>query len=266
MPFADLHDVRLFYTDDGPADGAPLLLVHGFGADSHDWVWHIPELSKGHRVIAVDLRGHGHSSAPESGYRPEDLAGDLLRLLDHLRIERVTAFGHSMGCLVVSVLAVEHAERVRALVCVDPGYGRPDSTAPFLAALADQMRIEPHQTALRNDEWCYTPVSPAFLRTWHARKILATPPHVLAAAFAAMFTGDEQFGIRSASEAYLAGRTCPVLSFTFDPEQSAWESSVLTHPRSQCVTWPGSGHRLHAERPAEFLLVVGDWLDNLDPG
>ena len=269
MPIADLGDVRLFYTDDGPtgtatAERPPLLLVHGFGADSHDWVWHIPALSEAHRVIAVDLRGHGYSSAPEDGYRPQDLALDLVRLLDLLGIERVVAFGHSMGGLVVSALAVEHPARVRALVCVDPGYGKQDALAPYLAGLAANMRDDAHRQALANDEWCYTPASPAFLRNWHARKILGTPPHVLAAAFTAMFSADDQMGIRSASEAYLAGRECPVLSFSFDPEQSAWEAALFKDPVSTTVTWAGSGHRLHAERPAEFLLVVQNWLERLD--
>ena len=141
MPFADLGDVRLFYTDDGDHEAPVVLLVHGFGADSHDWVWHIPELSRTRRVIAVDLRGtQGFSSAPESGYRPQDFAQDLVNLLDHLGIDRVIAFGHSMGGMIVSALAVEHSSRIAALVCVDPGYGRPDATAPYLGALAEQMR------------------------------------------------------------------------------------------------------------------------------
>ncbi|HXA57966.1 MAG TPA: alpha/beta hydrolase [Streptosporangiaceae bacterium] len=267
MPFADLGDVRLFYTDDGDHEAPVVLLVHGFGADSHDWVWHIPELSRTRRVIAVDLRGHGYSSAPESGYRPQDFAQDLVNLLDHLGIDRVIAFGHSMGGMIVSTLAVEHSSRITALVCVDPGYGQPDATAPYLGGLAEQMRAEPYRIALQNDEWCYTPVSPAFLRAWHARKILGTAPHALVAAFTAMFAADEQFGLRSAAEKYLAGRNCPVLAFHFDPAQSAWESSLFpsaTSHTSEAVTWQGSGHRLHAERPAEFLLVVKNWLDKLD--
>jgi hypothetical protein len=58
-----------------------------------------------------------------------------------------------------------------------------------------------------------------------------------------------------------------VLAFHFDPAQSAWESSLFpssTSHTSEAVTWQGSGHRLHAERPAEFLLVVKNWLEKLD--
>jgi pimeloyl-ACP methyl ester carboxylesterase len=267
MPFADLGDVRLFYTDDHPGDhthesAATLLLVHGWGADSHDWTWHIPDLSATHRVIAPDLRGHGHSSdpGPGSGYHPRALAADLIALLDRLGIEQVVAIGHSMGGQVVSCLAVEHPERVRALVCVDPAYGQPAEVADFLTGLVDGLRTDAHATALRMDASTYTPATPPFLAAWHARKILATPPHVLTELFAAMFTGTDQFGVRPASDEYLTRRSCPVLTCWATAEPAAWEANLFKHPDSSTVSWPGAGHRLHEERPAEFLLVVKNWI------
>ncbi|MFC6934854.1 alpha/beta fold hydrolase [Actinomadura yumaensis] len=177
MPFADLGDVRLFYTDDAastqslqsaesaehvPAPGRdPLLLVHGFAADSQDWAWHIEALrAAGHRVIAADLRGHGASSAPETGYRPEDLAGDLARLLDHLGVERVVAFGHSMGGMVVTALAHAHPERVRGLLCVDPAYGQPAEVAAFFPAMVDALGKDPHATVLGMEPVLYVPSTP----------------------------------------------------------------------------------------------------------
>jgi len=268
MPFAELGEVRLFYTDDGPPAGAgvPLLLVHGYGADSHDWVPHLPRLTAGHRVIAPDLRGHGYSSAPEAGYRPRELAADLVRLLDRLEVPRVTAFGHSLGALVVSALAVEHPGRVRALVCVDPGYGQPPDVAAAFPAMIEGLRADPYGTALANDAWCYTAASPPWLREWHRRKILGTAPHALAEGFAGMFSGDDQFGVRPAADAYLARRACPVLSCWSHAraESADWERGLFKHPASRALVWPGGGHRLHAERPAEFLHVATAWLAELD--
>ncbi|WP_433326592.1 alpha/beta fold hydrolase [Spirillospora sp. CA-294931] len=267
MPFADLADVRLFFTDDGEDGARPLLLVHGYGADSHDWAFHIPGLvAAGHRVVAPDLRGHGYSSAPAEGYRPRELASDLVALLDHLGIDRVTAIGHSMGTMVVSALAVEHPARVRALVCVDPGYGQPAEIAAAFPAMIEALRADPHAAALANDAWCYTPASPAFLREWHRRKILGTSPAALTQAFAGMYEGDDQFGTRPAADAYLARRACPVLSCWSQAQAASagWERGLFKHPASRAVVWPGGGHRLHAERPDEFLLVVQNWLEALD--
>jgi pimeloyl-ACP methyl ester carboxylesterase len=266
MAFADLEGVRLFYTDDGPSGAAtPLLLVHGWGADGHEWSWHIQRLSADRRVITPDLRGHGYSSAPASGFHPRDMAADLLRLLDHLGIDAVIAVGHSMGAQVVSILAVEHPSRVRALVCVEPGYGFDGAIAAALPEMARQLEEgDAGAVSVRMDEWSYTPASPPMLRIWHARRLLAMRPHVLAEAFAAMFTGPDQFGVRPAADAYLARRTCPVLSFWREPARSAWERGLFKDPASTAVTWPGSGHRLHEERPAEFVLVVTEWLTKLD--
>jgi pimeloyl-ACP methyl ester carboxylesterase len=267
MAFADLRHVRLFYTDDGPAEAAtPLLLVHGWGADGHEWSWHLPRLSAGRRVITPDLRGHGYSSAPAAGFHPRDMAADLLGLLDHLGVDKVIAVGHSMGAQVVSVLAVEHPARVRALVCVEPGYGFDGTVAaalPRLAARLGDAGPDAGAVAVRMDEWSYAPASPPMLRRRHARRLLAMPPHVLAEAFAAMFTGPDQFGVRPAADAYLAGRTCPVLSFWRDPARGAWEQGLFKDPASTAVTWPDAGHRLHEERPAEFVRVVTEWLARL---
>jgi pimeloyl-ACP methyl ester carboxylesterase len=278
MPFAELGDVRLFYSDDGPGHGdgegggegeggVPLLLVHGYAADSHDWAFHIPELASRYRVIAPDLRGHGYSSAPASGYRPRELAADLVRLLDDLGVEQVTAMGHSMGAVVVSALAVEHPDRVRALVCVDPGYGQPPEIAAAFPQMIEGLRGgDPYPTALANDAWCYTPASPPFLKEWHRRKLLGTSPVALAEAFAGMYEGDDQFCVRPASDAYLARRACPVLTLWSARQGAAarWERGLFKHPASRALVWPGGGHRLHAERPDEFLLVVTDWLAELD--
>ncbi|MEU5878291.1 alpha/beta hydrolase [Spirillospora sp. NPDC047279] len=269
MPFAELGDVRLFYTDDAPddavANGTTLLLVHGYAADSQDWAWHIAGLTAaGYRVVAPDLRGHGNSSAPATGYRPADLAADMIALLDHLGVDRVIALGHSMGTMVVSTLAVEHAARIRALVCVDPAYGMPAEIAAFMPAMVEGLLKDPVPAVLGMEPVLYTPVTPAHVRTAHARKIQATPEHVLKQAFPAMFTDEGRWATRPESEAYLAGRDCPVLACWADPARAAWEAEQFKHPASRAVSWPAAGHRLHEERPAEFLLVVKKWLKELD--
>lgn len=260
--FFEVSGARLFYTDDG--SGAPLLLVHGWGADSHQWVHHLPELTTEHRVIAPDLRGHGYSTAPPSGNTPAAMAEDLAALLDRLGVAECVAVGHSMGAVVASHLAVEHPRLVRALVAVDPGYGYPPeigrNSLRLLAALRGR---DPVAAAVRIDRWCYTPDSPAWLREWHRRRLLATSPQVLAEAFEALWSGPEAIGTRQAADAYLVRRGCPVLSFWASPEQAAWEESLLKHPASRVLHWQDSGHRLHEERPAAFVAALSDWLRSL---
>jgi pimeloyl-ACP methyl ester carboxylesterase len=114
VPFAELDDVRLFYTDEGAGD-PPILFVHGFSCDSHDWTWQLPHFVARHRVLAVDIRGHGRSSVPSDGYDPVQFAADLAALLEQIDVPSVVAIGHSLVGVIVSALAVEHPERVRAV-------------------------------------------------------------------------------------------------------------------------------------------------------
>jgi pimeloyl-ACP methyl ester carboxylesterase len=264
MPHADLGEVTLFHTDDGPREGAPvLLLVHGMAADSHDWIWHIPALAERYRVIAPDLRGHGYSSVPDSGYKPRVMARDLAALLDHLGVDRVTAVGHSLGGQIVSALAVEHPERVNAVVTVDAGYGLRPEIGAFMPGMADALRGPGgHDTALAMEATLYTPATPLFLRQWHHRKILGTPIEVVAQVFSALFVDDDQFGLRPQSEAYLSRRTQPVLALWADPERAEWERNVL---KAEVHVFPGNGHRLHEERPQEFVHVLQTWLREVLP-
>jgi pimeloyl-ACP methyl ester carboxylesterase len=72
--------------------------------------------------VAVDLRGHGRSSAPDRGCGAVDLAGAVAAWLRRLSTGPVVAMGHSLGGSVVSALAIEHPDPVRRLVGVDPAY------------------------------------------------------------------------------------------------------------------------------------------------
>ncbi|MEV0391187.1 alpha/beta hydrolase [Nonomuraea sp. NPDC050643] len=266
MPYADVGaGIRLFYTDDGGGERTPLLLVHGWGTDSHQWSWHIDALAARRRVIAVDLRGHGYSSVPESGNTPRMMAGDLDVLLGRLGIAPVVAVGHSMGAQVVSILAVEHPDRVRGLVTLDPGYGvTPDVARGFPQMLAGLRGEHPHAAAEQIDEWCTNAATPAVIRRWHKRRLYGMPPHVLAEAFEALFTGPGAIGLRPAGDDYLARRRCPVLSIWADPERASWEAGLLKDPASKVVCWEGSSHRLHEERPAEFVHLLEGWLRGLE--
>ncbi len=70
-------------------------------------------------------RGHGDAPKPESGYLIEDLAGDVIDLLDELEIERAIVLGHSMGSWVTQRVAIDHPERVIGVVLAGSFGGRP---------------------------------------------------------------------------------------------------------------------------------------------
>jgi pimeloyl-ACP methyl ester carboxylesterase len=252
----------LFFTDEGSGDPT-LLFVHGYTCDSHDWSWQIPHFVTSHRVIAVDLRGHGRSSAPDTGYTPQDFAGDLVRLLDHLAVQRVVAIGHSLGGAVAGALAVEHPERVEAMVAIDPGYLVPDTMSALVDPLLDAMRTGDPVPIVQEmlGSWD-APAQPVALRTWQRRRVAGMPDHVLRQALESLVTG---LAPESSSRPYLSRRTCPVLSFYIDPARASLEHELFTHKESRAVAWEGAGHWLHQERPAEFNALVESWLAALPP-
>jgi pimeloyl-ACP methyl ester carboxylesterase len=262
MTFADVGDVRLFFTDDGV--GPPILFVHGFSCDSHDWTWQIPHFVSSHRVIAVDLRGHGRSSVTEKGYEPFQFASDLAGLLQQLDAGPVIAMGHSLGGAIVSTLAIEFPELVRAVVSVDPGYLLPDEFRPIVEGMALALQTEdPVAGSQRFLSATYTPATPAAQRTWHMRRIAGVPHHVLRETLAGLFVGPDSLGFRETSVPYLKRRHCPVLAFYADPDRAAFEATIFDDPHSRSISWAGSGHWLHQERPEEFNHVVTGWLASL---
>jgi pimeloyl-ACP methyl ester carboxylesterase len=112
--------LRIAYDDLG--GGEPIVLLHGFTADRRlNWRltgWYDTLLAAGYRVIAADARGHGQSDRPAdiAAYRPEGIAGDTLRLLDHLGIGRANLLGYSMGARNAAWLLSRHPQRFHAVV------------------------------------------------------------------------------------------------------------------------------------------------------
>jgi pimeloyl-ACP methyl ester carboxylesterase len=261
LPYARVDDVELFYTDEGGGD-PPMLFVHGYTCDSHDWSWQLAHFVASHRVIAVDLRGHGRSSAPETGYHAEQYAADVAALLDRLATGPVVAIGHSMGGLVASTLAIEYPHLVDALVTVDASYLTPDDLADGVRQLRAFTAQDPVGGARAMLAPLYTSASPPALRTWHQRRIEGMPHHVLVRALDSS-TAPGSVTFRSASLPFLAQRRCPVLSVWADETRPEIERPTFVDPRSRSVAFPGSGHWLHQERPAELNEIIDTWLATL---
>lgn len=125
--YVDAAGLRMHVALAGPADAPPVLLVHGWPQSWWSWRHVIPTLAERFRVIAVDLRGHGWSQAPAGGYEKEQLASDMLALLDALAIERVTWIGHDWGGwtgFLAALRAPERIERMLAL-CIPHPWSEP---------------------------------------------------------------------------------------------------------------------------------------------
>lgn len=119
MPFLKIdNETSIHYQCIG--QGEDLVLIHGLGANLAFWYMGIARmLARYYRVITYDLRGHGRSSIPESGYTLPHMANDLEALMDHLNIEKAHVVGHSFGARVALYFTTMRPERVHTLTAAD---------------------------------------------------------------------------------------------------------------------------------------------------
>jgi pimeloyl-ACP methyl ester carboxylesterase len=101
-------------------EGENLVLIHGLGANLAFWYMGIARaLSRQYRVITYDLRGHGRSTMPVSGYTLPDMANDLEALLDFLGVDHAHIVGHSFGARVALYFTATRPERVSKVIAAD---------------------------------------------------------------------------------------------------------------------------------------------------
>ncbi len=120
--FAYCGDNRFHYLEWGNRKAQPIVLLHGLGQQSHSWDLVSLSLSDHYRIIALDARGHGDTDWPkDSDYSTESHVGDLVCLVNHLRLTDLIIVGHSMGGKTAYIYASEHPLTTKGLVIVDTG-------------------------------------------------------------------------------------------------------------------------------------------------
>jgi pimeloyl-ACP methyl ester carboxylesterase len=120
MPTERINGVNLYYELHGHA-GEPLVFVHGYTGDISDWRFQLPEFSRTHRVVALDLRGHGRSEAPadRASYTVPAMADDVEALVARAGFARYHLLGHSMGGAVVQEIALRSPGQLLSLTLED---------------------------------------------------------------------------------------------------------------------------------------------------
>jgi pimeloyl-ACP methyl ester carboxylesterase len=114
--------------------GRPIVLLHGLGVGGVVWQAFARRLTPDLAAVAPDLRGHGRSDAPPTGYAPLDYAADLAELIPHLVEPPVPVAGHSLGALAALALADTRPDLVDWLVLLDPPLD-PDLSNPEVPAV-----------------------------------------------------------------------------------------------------------------------------------
>lgn len=128
MPKADesglapVNDIQMYYEIYNAAGGVPVLLLHGGLGSTLNWGNQVPALTAKHKVIALDSRGHGRSTRSTQPFGYELMASDVLSMMDHLKLDKVSIVGWSDGGIIGLVLAMQHPERVNKLFAYGANY------------------------------------------------------------------------------------------------------------------------------------------------
>jgi pimeloyl-ACP methyl ester carboxylesterase len=137
--------------------GEPLVLLHGFGGCAQNWHPFVDELSERHRLLVVELRGHGHSTNPDNKFTHREAASDVFLLLDKLGVERFSAMGMSSGGMTLLHMATSQPRRIDAMVLISatthfPEQARAIMRRASLATMPRQVQEMYRQCAKRGDE------------------------------------------------------------------------------------------------------------------
>ncbi len=135
MPFFDNEGVKIYYEIEGM--GPPVIMIHGFAANieanwkTTNWV---DVLKDDYKLILIDCRGHGKSDKPKDATQyGEKMNEDIVKLLDHLSIEKANFFGYSMGARITTDILLQKAERfISAIIGGFPLY-YPKKSTKFIA-------------------------------------------------------------------------------------------------------------------------------------
>ena len=120
----EANGIDIHYLRTGGAK-TPVVLLHGLTANGACWTPLARALESDYDVVLPDARGHGRSGVPADGYRYDDLAGDVVGLMDALGLTAPVLLGHSMGGMTAAVVASQNPRRLRGLVLVDPTFLTP---------------------------------------------------------------------------------------------------------------------------------------------
>ncbi|MCC6387597.1 MAG: alpha/beta fold hydrolase [Dehalococcoidia bacterium] len=269
MPELTLDDAAiLHYEEWGDTEAPAVVLLHGFTSDLRMWKAHAEALSEEYRVIAVDLRGHGASGAPEDldTYTMERYAEDVRQLLAALGVDLCALVGCSFGGMVALQVAVTWPDMIAALVLTD--------TSPAYASERYDEEFRRREARITEQERIVEQFGTAEL----GKRVAATVKDTfLADALRRRYSSMTRAGYLGSARVRrerpdligrLAGLTMPTLICTgdSDPVRSAADVMLLEMPGARFVLFKECGHGVPSLRPEAFLQVLTGFLHDVEDG
>lgn len=241
----------------GPPDGEPIVLIHCFSCAIDWWDGMRPRLEREHRVIAVDLLGHGGSAKPPTGYTPPEQAASVAAVLRELDVRQATVAGHSLGGAVTVALAERHPGLVGRVAIVDMPPDHSYGDLGFIAGLAFQPLIGEALWTIKPDFAVRDGLSVAFAPGFEVPDAFVEDVKRLTyTAYDSSPSGTDDFLSAESLDRRLAAIGKPLLvtmgaeeQIVNDPER-ALDQYAGSVPAARTELIDGAGHSPNVERPA----------------
>jgi pimeloyl-ACP methyl ester carboxylesterase len=245
--------IKLAY-EDRSAGKPAFVFVHGWTCDRSFFAPQAEHFARRHRVVSVDLRGHGESDKPQGPYPIAAYADDIAYVIEQLGLGKAVAVGHSMGGITVLQLAATHPDRVAAIVMVDPApFVFPPEFQEALTAMVAAIEAgnqEPRRQFIADH--LFLPTSDRKLVEDVLAVMLAAPSHVAASAMQGILAFN--------GPAVAAQCKVPALHLAATPPlnpphlMSQWLPTVVNG-------WTvGAGHFNHLEVPDQVNAMIEGFL------
>jgi pimeloyl-ACP methyl ester carboxylesterase len=244
----------LAYVEAGAGD-PPFVFVHGWTCNHTHFAPQAEHFAREHRVVAVDLRGHGASDAPEQRYTVSAFADDVAWLCEQLGIEQPVLVGHSMGGTVVLEVAARHPELPSAVVTVDSAPIVANSDAAETAAALVDVFAGPDGPATRAALIEQTTSALTHDPELHGRvrqDMAAVPDHVAFSCITNLGAWDGE----------AAARACRVPALHIGAEDPFNDAAALRaiNPLFRTGQTVGAGHFNQLEVPDQVNLMIERFL------
>ena len=223
-----------------------VVLVHGWAMDRHVWDGQAPALAKRHRVVTLDLAGHGESGGSRAAWTMAAFGEDVKAVVEAVGLTQLVLVGHSMGGPVVLEAARRMPERVKGIVLVDTLLDVEERTpAGEIESFAAQLSAD-YKTVVTQmcNGYLFAPATPAAVRERVLRRALALPASVSIGMLRESWAYDPLPALREIR--------APIRAVSADKFPTDLEANRRHMPGYAAEIVAGSGHYPMLEDPARF--------------
>lgn len=260
--YVKANGITLHYYRTGNGTQPSMVLSHGYTDNGLCWTDLAHALEDKYDIVMYDLRGHGLSDAPATGYDINDHVSDIVGLIHALKLEHPVIIGHSLGASIAAIVAARYPDIPQKVVLIDPvGLVKPmfeskedlDRARIQFRKDIDYLKGLSREELIKEAGKRHPAISKEARARWADSK-MQMKPQILDSVLTIPFL-----------KPYLSKDTVPTLILKADADDATRKEeidAVSKQPNIKLVHIKGAGHLVHLERPEESLAVLKDFLED----